>query len=177
MPTPPAPQPLPDPVQESVDVVAAFQMAGPTSALQRAIERTTAFIARPALVVVLLAIVAVWIGGNLAAHGHGFDAAPFNLLELAATLAGLFIAILILVTQRREDQLAERRAQLTLELALLADKRSAKLISLLEEMRRDHPELADRLDPESEDMAKPADPKSVLAAIDRAPTGGDMAGD
>jgi hypothetical protein len=36
-------------------------------------------------------------------------------------------------------------------------------------MRRDHPELADRIDPESEEMAKPADPNSVLAAIDRAP--------
>ncbi len=63
--------------------------------------------------------------------------------------------------------LAERRDQLTLQLAILADKKTAKVIELLEEMRRDAPAIADRADPESDEMAKPADPAEVLAAIDR----------
>ena len=66
-----------------------------------------------------------------------------------------------------ENLLAERRDQLTLELAILADKKTAKVIALLEEMRRDAPALADRADPESEAMARPADPREVLTAIDR----------
>jgi uncharacterized membrane protein len=162
-------QPLAEHIEESLEVVASFRMDGPTSRLQRLIDRTTDLIAQPILVAVLLVAIALWIGGNLLAKDHALDASPFSLLELVATLAGLMVALLILVTQRREDRLAERRAQLTLELALLADKKSAKIIALLEEMRRDHPELADRVDRESEDMAKPADPNSVLAAIDRAP--------
>ena len=37
---------------------------------------------------------------------------------------------------------------------------------LMEEFRRDHPDLLDRYDAESREMAKPADPETVLAAID-----------
>jgi hypothetical protein len=66
--------------------------------------------------------------------------------------------------------LADRRARLILELALLADKKSAKIIALLEEMRRDQPGIADRVDAESDAMAVPADPTSVLAAIDELDT-------
>lgn len=54
------------------------------------------------------------------------------------------ISLLILVTQRRKDELADRRAQLTLRPALLAARR----------------------DPESESMAQPGDPQAAVAAID-----------
>jgi uncharacterized membrane protein len=155
--------------RESFEMVEAFRIDEARSHLQLLTDRTTDLIARPILIVILFLVVVLWVAGNLGAKGHAVDPSPFNLLGLAATLGGLLIALLILATQRREDRLAERRAQLTLELALLADKKSAKIIALLEEMRRDHPELADRIDPESEEMAKPADPNSVLAAIDRAP--------
>ena len=39
--------------------------------------------------------------------------------------------------------------------------------ALIEELRRDAPDVADRHDPESAEMAKPTDPGEVLAAIDR----------
>lgn len=77
----------------------------------------------------------------------------------------MLVAFLILVTQRREDLLADRRAQLTLELALLADNKSAKIIALLEELRRDAPSLSARSDPEPEDMAKPTDAAAVAASL------------
>ena len=96
-------------VQESVEVVAAFRMDGPTSRLQRITDRTTDLIARPMLVVIMLCLMALWIAGNLAARDRAIDASPFGLLELAATLGSLLIALLILATQRREDRLAERR--------------------------------------------------------------------
>jgi uncharacterized membrane protein len=75
--------------------------------------------------------------------------------------------MLILVTQRRQDKLSERRAQLTLELAIIADRKNAKIIALLEELRRDHPDVPNRRDTESDEMAKAEDPQSVLAAIDQ----------
>jgi uncharacterized membrane protein len=78
----------------------------------------------------------------------------------------MLVAVLILVTQRREDQLAERRGQLTLELAILADKKNAKIIALLEELRHDHPEVSNRHDPVSQEMATPVDVPTVLAALD-----------
>ena len=72
---------------------------------------------------------------------------------------------LILTTQRREDQLAGHREQLTLELAILSEQKSAKIIELLEEMRRDDPSLKNRVDHEAAAMSTPADPQAVLDAI------------
>jgi len=75
------------------------------------------------------------------------------------------MVVLILATQRREDQLAQHRELLILELAILGEQKAAKVIQLLEESRRDNPLIRDRLDREAETMAQPADPKSVLDAI------------
>ena len=77
----------------------------------------------------------------------------------------LYMVVLILATQRREDQLAQRRELLILELAILSEQKTAKVIQLLEESRRDNPLIRNRLDPEAETMAQPADPQSVLDAI------------
>ena len=71
----------------------------------------------------------------------------------------------ILTTQRREDQLAGYREQLTLELAILGEQKSAKIIALLEEMRRDSPTLRNRVDEEATAMSVAADPQAVLDAI------------
>jgi uncharacterized membrane protein len=153
---------------DSVDAVASFHREhyGAATPLQRVIDWTTALIGRPAGLLLIVAIVASWTA-YAAVAGHGeVDQPAFAWLELAATLSALLIALMILVTQRREDQLAERRAKLTLELALLADKKMAKTISLLEELRRDAPDLTDRHDGESADMATPANPVDMMAAIE-----------
>jgi uncharacterized membrane protein len=75
------------------------------------------------------------------------------------------MVVLILVTQQREDQLAQHREHLILELALLGEQKTAKVIELLEESRRDNPLIRNRVDQEAEDMAQPADPQEVLDAI------------
>ena len=75
------------------------------------------------------------------------------------------MVVLILATQRREDQLAQRREMLLLELALLSEQKTAKVIQLLEESRLDNPLIRNRVDPEAEAMAQPTDPKSVLDVI------------
>ena len=155
-------------VAQTVESVAAFHREHyrGASRLQRAIDGITERLGRPAAVIVLAVVIGVWAG--LAAwRGDGrVDQPSFAWLELAATVAALVVSLLILVTQRREDQLADRRAQLTLELALLADKKSAKIIALLEELRRDQPDVADRIDLESDEMAKPTDPHAVAASIE-----------
>ena len=77
----------------------------------------------------------------------------------------LYVTLFILTTQRRDDELAGYREQLTLELAILSEQKSAKIIALLEEIRRDSPHLRNRLDEEADAMAVAADPQAVLDAI------------
>ena len=75
------------------------------------------------------------------------------------------MVLLVLATQGREDRLAQHRELLILELALLSEQKTAKVIQLLEESRRENPLVSNRVDQEAEGMAAPADPGSVLQEI------------
>ena len=139
-----------------------------TSAAQRYIQRATALVGRPLYLGLMCCAVAAWIALNSAMPLFGaraFDSPPFAWLELVLTLTALVVAVLILATQRRADELADVRGQMTLELAILTEQKVAKLIELVEEFRRDSPEVRDRIDPEAHDMATKADPHAVLGAI------------
>jgi uncharacterized membrane protein len=161
---------LPANIEDTLQAIAKLhadhrQEAG---ALQRLVERSTAWIGRPQFVALLTVAIGFWIGANLLGQITSFgvwDAPPFGWLQGVLGLLALYITVLILTTQRREDQLAGYREQLTLELAILSEQKSAKIISLLEEMRRDSPSLRNRVDPEAAAMAIAADPQTVLDAI------------
>jgi uncharacterized membrane protein len=160
---------IPAHIEESVRAIAEVHADHHRQAtpIQRAVERLTRVVGRPRFIGWLTAAILVWLGLNLILQplGRAFDPAPFPMLQAVVTLVALYITVLILITQRRENQLAEHRDQLTLELAVLNEQKSAKIIQLLEELRRDSPEIADRHDPEAEALAVPADPQMVLEAI------------
>ncbi len=92
------------------------------------------------------------------------DEPPFFWLQGAVTLTALYMAVFILTTQRRENKLAGLREQLTLELSILSEQKSAKIIGLLEELRRDDPSISDRSD-EMRRAFNVADPIAVLDAL------------
>jgi uncharacterized membrane protein len=161
---------LADHVDKSVEAIVQVHREHDRSvgALQRSVERLTGLLAQPTSILAAIGAVAAWIAFNLwiAAHGgHPPDPPPFGWLELVTTVAGFILASLILATQKREDRIEKQRSQLTLELALLSDQKTAKLIALIEELRRDTPTVTDRVDAESTAMSKPADAQSVLDAL------------
>ena len=136
-----------------------------TSSLQRRANRITAALGRPMAFLVIFAIIVAWIIGNVAAKVAGRTALeefPFAGFHLIGTIAALLIALLILSTQRHQDELADKRAQLTMQLAALSEKKIAKVIELLEQERRDNPMLPDRNDVIANKMAKPVDATTDL---------------
>ncbi len=165
----PAPT-LPLNIEETVRSIARlhadyYEKATP---VQRAIDRLTSLLVRPGFTVCLTSLVGFWIGINLLgpALGYNFgDPPPFPSLTGIASLVSLYIALLILTTQRREYQLARYREQLTLELTILCEQKTTKIIKLLEEARRDNPLIHDRIDEEAEAMAQSADHHAVHEAI------------
>jgi uncharacterized membrane protein len=165
---PPSESSLSDHVAESLETLAQFHLAHHRSAspLQRGLNRVTAIVGSPPSLMALAGALALWIGLTAISTHRGIGDPSFAWLGLLASCASVLVSLLILVTQRHEDQLAERRAQLIMELAILADKRTAKLIALLEELRRDQPDVSDRHDPQSQEMAMPTDVQTVLEAID-----------
>src|ERR1700751_3152174 len=95
--------------------------------LQRPVARLITFVGRPQFLGVLTVIVASWIILNLLAGALGYraiDPPPFSGLIGAVSLASLYMVVLILATQRRENQLAQLREQLNLELAILSEQKT-----------------------------------------------------
>ncbi len=161
---------LPIHIEETIRSIAELHAEHHRGAtpIQRIVERLTAFVGRPRFIGLLTIASVLWISLNGVAPLFGlapFDPPPFPWFDGAVSLAALYIALLILTTQRRQDQLAQHREQLTLELTILSEQKTAKIIQLLEEARRDNPNLRDRVDEEAAAMAIPADPQSVLDAI------------
>jgi uncharacterized membrane protein len=162
--------PTPAHVEDTVQAIARLHQAHRDRATraERLVGRATGVIARPGVMAAALGVVVGWVGFNLVARLLGwraFDPAPFQLLQGVLTLLALGATVLVLNTQRREDDIATQREQLSLQLAMLSDHKLAKVIALLEELRRDHPEVRDRVDVVADEMARPADPQRVLDAL------------
>jgi uncharacterized membrane protein len=163
----------PDPpshIAETVDAVAQIHSDHhlKRSPMEIFMDDWTARLATPAVLAAIVCGVALWIAVNLLAPLAGYaviDEPPFSWLFEALTLLGVVMGILILSTQRRADQLAELREQMTLELASVTERKVAKIIELIEELRRDSPSLKNRTDHEARQMSVRTSPGEVLIAI------------
>jgi uncharacterized membrane protein len=135
---------------------------------QRVVQYMTSLLSRPRFLLGLSLLIGAWMASNLLAAALGrapFDPPPFEAVSCFASVAALYLVIIVLTTQSRDDLLAQRRELLMLELAILAEQKTAKAIELLEELRRDIPSVRDRVDSQADIMARPADPQSVVDAI------------
>lgn len=72
----------------------------------------------------------------------------------------------MLIKQNRLVKFDERRAHLELQVNLLTEQKTSKLIKLLVELRRDLPMIKNLRDPEAAAFQQPTDPEAVMAALD-----------
>lgn len=136
---------------------------------QRRIERFTRRIGQPRSFYLVLLFAAAWSAFNLLPPRLGvrpFDPPPFEWLQGLIGLCALLMTTVILITQNRQTRQAEQRGQLELQVNLLAEQKIAKLIGLLEELRRDIPIVRDRVDKEADAMTEPVDPHAVISALE-----------
>jgi uncharacterized membrane protein len=73
---------------------------------------------------------------------------------------------MVLTAQNRQDREGEQRAHLELQVSLLAEQKTTKIISLLEELRHDLPVVKDRKDRIADAMQERVDPQAVLSALE-----------
>ena len=68
-----------------------------------------------------------------------FDPFPFGILTLIVSAEGVLLAIFVLVTQNRMSRLSNQRAHLNLQISLLSEQETTKILQRLQS-------IADRLD-------------------------------
>ena len=139
---------------------------------QRMMEVLTTALGRPRTVYMTLSIVVGWVAFNLVTPKlfgwPRIDPPPFFWLQGMVALSALLMTTMVLITANRQTRNAEERSHLDLQVNLLAERKVAKLIALVEELRRDLPMVRDRIDREADAMQKAVDPAAMLAALERA---------
>lgn len=158
-------------IEQNIEKVLAFykredRKLGP---LQRIVELASNYIGRPMYLALVLLFVSAWMIFNLGGRyfgWHQFDPPPFVLLQGLITLASLLTTTIVLISQNRIAKVEEQRANLELQVNLLSEQKIAKLINLIEELRRDLPMVENRRDPTAEAFQEPTDTDQVLSALD-----------
>ncbi len=163
---------VPGHIQENIDAVQRMREESEreVGTHQRVIERGARALARPRTLYVLIFTVAGWVGLNLSLMATGrapIDAPPFFWTQGAIALYAALVSTMVLIAQARQDREDQRRAQLELHVALLAEQKTTKIVSLLEELRRDLPNVRDREDPVANAMQQQVDPHDVHAALSK----------
>jgi uncharacterized membrane protein len=162
---------LSDAVKDNIDSVAAFyeREEAKISGSQSVIEKISYRFGSPLYFGSFVLFAMLWIAINLFIKHLGrypFDPPPFFWLQGFCGLNSVLITIAVLIRQNRMSRLEESRAHLNLQVNLLAEQKTTKLIQLMEELRRDLPNVRNRHDPEVETMQMQTNPHAMLDAIE-----------
>jgi uncharacterized membrane protein len=110
---------------------------------------------------------AIWILINLGYFGiKPFDPYPFGLLTMIVSLEAIFLSTFVLISQNRLSAEADRRADLDLQIGLLAEHELTRVLKMLDEIQ-DKMGIENNDDKELQDLEKNVHPEDVLAEIDR----------
>lgn len=167
----PAPATMPLHVGQKIQTIAELFAKGErrVGRHQLAIERMTDGVGQPGTAYVLASLFLGWMLLNGLAPRLGWralDPPPFAWLQVAACIAALLMTVTILTSQNRVAKLAQQRAQLDLQVNLIAEEKIAKIVALLEELRRDLPSVKNRRDSLADAMTEAVDLDAVAGELD-----------
>ncbi|HEX8360417.1 MAG TPA: DUF1003 domain-containing protein [Longimicrobium sp.] len=131
------------------------------SAQDRVADRVTRFTGSMLFVYLHLAMFGAWIVINL-----GWTPVPawdpsFVVLAMIASVEAIFLSTFVLISQNRMQALADKRADLDLQVSLLAEHEITQLITLVTEIARKM-EVDAAHDPELRELAQDVAPEKVL---------------
>jgi uncharacterized membrane protein len=131
----------------------------------RLAARISGFTGSMRFVYLHLAVYGLWIVANLPGVPLPHFDPTFVVLAMAASVEATFLSTFILITQNRMAAQAERRAELDLQVSLLAEHETTRLLTLVTA-------VAERLgvdaarDPELAELAQGVAPERVLDTLD-----------
>lgn len=133
---------------------------------ERIAQFITGFTGSMAFVYIHVAAYGFWILANL---GWIPGLAPwdptFVTLAMIASVEAIFVSTFVLITQNRMSRMSERRAELDVQISLLAEAEITKLVELVSDVA-DRMGVPESRRPEIEEMKRDVAPEAVLDAIE-----------
>ena len=140
-----------------------------TTADRRILEKIAAIFGRPQFLYFQIIFFTIWIICSSLAYQQILPKS-FPLFDLhlhGLEIAALLISTEVFIYQNRQEKLSKDRSHLTLQFNLLTEQKIAKLISLVEELRNDLPNVQNRSDSEAEVMQQATDPQAILGVLQK----------
>lgn len=100
-----------------------------------------------------------WLGGK------PFDPFPFSLLTLIVSLEAIFLSTFVLISQNHAGAIADKRADLDLQINLLSEHEITRLLQLVDAVA-DHLGVDIEKKPEHDELKKQVGAKQVLKEIE-----------
>jgi uncharacterized membrane protein len=132
----------------------------------RVADAITAFSGSMPFVYLHVAWFAVWMAINL--HWtplRPFDPFPFGLLTMVVSLEAIFLSTFVLLSQNRMGVVADQRADLDLQINLLAEHEITRILKLVDAMA-ERMGVTESQDEETEELEQDVSPKVLLQEIE-----------
>ncbi len=132
---------------------------------ERVADSITRFTGNMAFVYTYVVIFGVWIILNLGWFGiKPFDPS-FVALSLIASLEAIFLSTFVLMSQNSLDAQADKRADLDLQISLLAEHEITRLITLVTAIAKKL-EIEEAHDPEIDELAQDVMPEKIMDTME-----------
>ena len=140
----------------------------------RIADAITDFTGSMAFVYVHVVWFAAWILLNVGLihipHISEFDHFPFSLLTMIVSLEAIFLSTFVLISQNRLACASEKRAELDLQVNLLAEQKATKVLEMLDQITQQLDQVGSRFnfkpDPEVKALKVSPEPQEVLRVIE-----------
>lgn len=101
--------------------------------VDRVTDAVTRFVGSFGFLFVQTVVLLVWMGVNLAlkSSGQAFDPFPFEFLNFLVGAEAILLSTFVLMTQNRQNRMAEQWGHIQLQVALLAEQESTKMLQML----------------------------------------------
>ncbi len=136
------------------------------TAQQRVAEAVTRLAGSMVFVYIHLSIAGFWIVANLGwvPGVHIWDP-TFGILSMCASVEAIFLSTFVLISQNRMAAAADKRADLDLQISLLAEHEVTKLVAIVSIMAA-RMGVKTEIDPEIEEITKDVAPEAVLDELE-----------
>ncbi len=132
------------------------QLKNATRWPDRAADLLTSWFGTVAFLLLNTLFFVIWILWNTGYLGFiPFDPFPFNLITTIVSLEAIFLSVIVLITQNRQNKIADLRQKMDFEIDVRAENEITKILQLLAELHA-HAGLAKK-DKELAEMIKKTD--------------------
>jgi uncharacterized membrane protein len=132
---------------------------------ERIAHAISMFAGRMRFVYIHLALFGLWIVVNLGLTPVPRFDPSFVILAMVASVEAIFISTFVLITQNRMAAIADKRADLDLQISLLAEHEITRVITMLAEVS-ERLGIEVKQDPELAELAQDVVPERVLDSLD-----------